>query len=99
MSFKKTIEIKPDWAEAHNALGMAYYQLFRFNEAISEFDKAIQQKPYYTEAKINRNRAMRSLERYEPEKRGLGVWAKLAIVLGGITLVTATIAVILNIRN
>jgi tetratricopeptide (TPR) repeat protein len=96
LSLKNAVQMKPDWAEAHNALGMAYYQLFRFNEAIIEFDRAIQYKPYYTEAKINKNRTMRSLERYEPEKRGLGIWAKLAIVIGAITLVATSIFIILT---
>jgi len=99
LSLKKAVTAKPDWAEAHNTLGMAYYQLFRFEEAITEFDKAIQLKAYYTEAKINRNRAMRSLERYAPVNRGLGLWAKLAIVFGIAVAITATTIIILNTRN
>lgn len=99
LSLKKAVQMKPNWAEAHNALGMAYYQLFRFDEAIIEFDKAIHYEPYYTEAKINKNRAMRSLTRYAPEKRGLGIWAKLAIVVGTITLIATSVFIILNTRD
>lgn len=95
LSLKKAIEFSPDWAEAHNLLGSAYYQLFKFNEAISEFDKAIQLKSYYTEAKINRNRAIRSLERYEPVESGMSSWKKIAIVLGiVVTAITATILIL-----
>ena len=99
LSLKKAVETAPDWAEAHNALGMAYFQLFKFDEAISEFDKAIQLKEYYTEAKINRSRAMRSIERYKPVERGLGFWQKFAVVFGIAAAATAITILILNTRN
>lgn len=98
LSLKKAVELSPDWAEVHNLLGTAYYQLFKFNEAISEFDKAVQLKPYYTEAKINRNRAIRSLERYEPVERGMSSWKKIAIVLG-VVITATTITIILLKRD
>ena len=91
LSLKKAVELSPDWAEAHNALGMAYFQLFKFDNAIAQFDKAIELKPYYTEAKINRNRTKNAVERYTPVKTfKIKLWSKIAIVISAITVIVVT---------
>lgn len=91
LGFGKAVELAPNWPEAHNALGMAYVEILRFRDAVDHFNKAIALKPDYNEARINRRKAMTSVERYEPMKKSrLSRWHKAAI-LGG---VTATIALI-----
>jgi lipoprotein NlpI len=96
LSFKKAIELSPNWAEAYNSLGMAYYQLFKFDDAIKQFDKAVELDQYYTEAKINRSRAMRSVDRYKPVKGGFKLWHKFAIASGVMVLAVATALLIAN---
>lgn len=94
LGFEKAVESAPDWPEAHNALGMAYVQLLRFGDAVAHFNKAIELKPDYNEAKINRRKAMTSVERYEPMKKSrLSRWHK-AVILGGITVTIALISAI-----
>ncbi|MGB9597776.1 MAG: tetratricopeptide repeat protein [Candidatus Poribacteria bacterium] len=96
LSFKKAIELSPDWAEAYNSLGMAYYQLFEFDDAIKQFDKAIELNPYYTEAKINKNRALRSIERYKPVKDGFKLWHRFVIVGGVLAIGVVSVILIKN---
>lgn len=40
-SLQETIRINPDDAEAHCGLGMVYYELRRYQEAIGAYKKAI----------------------------------------------------------
>ena len=83
LSFSKAVEQDPNWAEAHNALGEAYFFLFKYDEALKEFDKAIELKNDYTLAKINRNRTLRAIDRYEPVKGFKPkLWHKIAVVSG-----------------
>lgn len=83
LSFSKAVEQNPNWAEAHNALGEAYYFLFKYNEALKEFDRAIELKSDYTLAKINRNRTLRAIDRYEPVKGFKPkLWHKIVITSG-----------------
>ncbi len=83
LSFKKAIEQDPVWAEAHNALGEAYFFLLKYDEALKEFDKAIELKSDYTLAKINRNRTLRAIDRYEPVKSFKPkLWHKIVVVSG-----------------
>jgi len=85
LAFEKVVALVTDWPEAHNALGEAYVQLLRFEDAVAEFDKALELRHNYTRAEINRRRTMMSVQRYEPMKGPrLSHWHKLAI-LGGIT--------------
>jgi tetratricopeptide (TPR) repeat protein len=39
---KKAVEMRPDKASAHNNLGLSYFEREDFEEAFSEFNKAIQ---------------------------------------------------------
>ena len=49
----KALEIKPDYAEAHNNLGNALAGRGQFDEAIAHFRKALEIKPDYVEAHNN----------------------------------------------
>ena len=44
----KAIKIKPDYAEAHNALGFAYAETEDFPKAIEHYEKALKLKPDYS---------------------------------------------------
>lgn len=68
MAFQKAVELSPNSAYAHNALGEAYFQVLRFQDALKEFEKALTIKSDYTEAKLNRMRTLRAIERYQPVK-------------------------------
>ena len=95
LGFEKAVELARDWPEAHNALGMAYVQLLRFRDAVDHFNKAIELKPDYNEAKINRRKAITSVERYEPMKKSrLSRWHKAAI-LGGVTVTIALLSALI----
>ena len=45
--------MKPDYADAHNNLGIALYQQGRAAEAIREFQEALRLKPDYADARRN----------------------------------------------
>lgn len=97
LSFEKAIEQNPDWAEAHNALGEAYFFLFKYDEALKEFDKAIELKSDYTLAKINRNRTLRAIDRYEPIKGFKPkLWHKIVVVTAIVASLTVVSLIALN---
>ncbi|MDT7604559.1 MAG: hypothetical protein QOF61_2556, partial [Acidobacteriota bacterium] len=50
-AFKKALEIKPDYAEAHYNLGLIYARADQYPEAVAEFRQAIKTKPDYAEAR------------------------------------------------
>lgn len=51
--YRKTLELKPGWTDAHNNLGAALLRLGRFQEAIAEYEKMLEIKPRYAEAHNN----------------------------------------------
>ncbi|MFQ6091980.1 MAG: tetratricopeptide repeat protein [bacterium] len=51
--YKKAIEIKPDWAVAHNNLGLAYAKSDRGDLALQEYHEAIKIDPNLAEAHYN----------------------------------------------
>ncbi|HNW98060.1 MAG TPA: tetratricopeptide repeat protein [Bacteroidales bacterium] len=53
-SYTKAIEIKPDYAEAYNNRGNAYFQQKLYDKAMNDYVKAIELKPDYTEAYYDR---------------------------------------------
>lgn len=59
----KAINIKSDYAEAHNNLGVALKGLGRMDEAIDHCQKAIDIKPGYAEAHNNLGSALKELGR------------------------------------
>ena len=52
-SYNKAIEIKPDYAEPYNNLGVSLKTLGRHTEAITSYNKAIEIQPDYAEAYYN----------------------------------------------
>ena len=53
IAFKRAVELKPDWAAAHNNLGFAYGSLGKWKDAIDEHKEAIRLKPDYAGAHFN----------------------------------------------
>ncbi len=53
MYFLKAIELNPEYSEAYNGLGNAYYFKNNFNEAIKFYRKAISLNPKYSKAYAN----------------------------------------------
>ncbi len=51
--YRKALEIRPDFAEAHYDLGLIFARLDRLDEAITEYRNALEIKPDYAEAHNN----------------------------------------------
>ena len=51
--YKKTIELRPNDAHAHNNMGNAYKEMGDFDKAIKCYDRAINSKPDYASAHYN----------------------------------------------
>lgn len=63
-SFKKAIEIDPNYALAYYGLGKSYQELANYNEAIQYFKKALELKPDFFGAHINLGTVYHSLGAY-----------------------------------
>jgi tetratricopeptide (TPR) repeat protein len=59
----KVIELKPDFAGAWNLKGLEYVVLKKYEDAIASFDKALEIKPGYPEAKYNKEDAETELRK------------------------------------
>jgi len=57
------LQAKPDYAEAHNNLGVALAKQGRLKEAMSHFSEALRIKPSFREARDNMDRASRKMRR------------------------------------
>ena len=64
-SLRRAIQIKPDYAEAHNNLGLAFQDLGRLDEAEAGLRRAIQIKPDYAEAYSNLGITLKALGRLD----------------------------------
>jgi len=51
--YAKVVELKPDLAEAHNNLGVAYKKAGDLDKAAASFKRAVELKPGYSEARSN----------------------------------------------
>ncbi|MDQ3743778.1 MAG: tetratricopeptide repeat protein, partial [Acidobacteriota bacterium] len=51
--FTQAVRLRPEWAEAHNNLGVALGSQGRFKEAVGEHLEALRLKPGYTGALFN----------------------------------------------
>ena len=61
--FDKVIELKPDFAGAWNLKGLEYVVLKRYEDAIACFDKALEIRPSYPEARYNKEDAETELRK------------------------------------
>jgi tetratricopeptide (TPR) repeat protein len=50
----EAIKLKPDYVEAFNNRGLAYFNLGQYQRAIEDYDNALRLKPDYVEAYNNR---------------------------------------------
>ena len=64
-SYTKALQIKPDYAEAHNNLGAALSVLGKPGEAVASYDKALQIKPEFADAHNNLGNALKALGKPE----------------------------------
>lgn len=58
-SYRKALQLKPDYAAAHSNLGNIHMEQGRFAEAEAGYRKALQLKPDYAEAYLNLGNALR----------------------------------------
>ena len=74
--FDKVLALKPDFPGAWNLRGLEFVILKRYEDAIASFDKALEIRPSYLEAKYNKEdaetelRRMRAAEGKDEEERG-----------------------------
>ena len=61
--FKKAIKLDPGDCKVHNRLGSVYGNMGRYDEAMSEFKKALEINPHYGEAKDNYDKLVEFLGR------------------------------------
>jgi len=61
--FDKVLALKPDFAGAWNLRGLEFVVLKRYEEAIASFDKALEIRPNYPEAKYNKEDAETELRK------------------------------------
>lgn len=59
----KVIELKPDFAGAWNLKGLEYVVLKRYEDAIASFDRALEIRPSYPEARYNKEDAETELRK------------------------------------
>jgi tetratricopeptide (TPR) repeat protein len=52
--YSKVAELKPDWPEAHNNLGVAWKKKAELDKAVASFTRAVELRPEYSEAWSNR---------------------------------------------
>jgi len=57
------LKIKPDWAEAHNNLGIALASQGRISQALPHFERAVELNPNMADARANRDQARAALKK------------------------------------
>src|SRR5215469_116981 len=63
--YTEAIRLNPDYAEAYNGRGQAYFKLRQFDKAISDYGDAIRIKPDFAEAYSNRGFTYTRLGQFE----------------------------------
>ena len=67
-AYQSVIQYRPDLAEAHNNLGLIYYQTRNYTDAAQEFAVASRLAPGLIGAKLNLANAFKSLRDYEKSR-------------------------------
>jgi tetratricopeptide (TPR) repeat protein len=70
--FDKVLKLKPDFAGAWNLRGLEYVILKRYEEAIASFDKALEIRPVYPEARYNKEDAETELRKIKASEAKAG---------------------------
>jgi tetratricopeptide (TPR) repeat protein len=70
--FDKVLKLKPDFAGVWNLRGLEYVILKRYDEAIASFDKALEIRPVYPEARYNKEDAETELRKIKAAKGKAG---------------------------
>ena len=60
-SYRRALEIKPDYAEAHSNLGNALQDLGQLDDAVASYRRALEIKPDFAEAHNNLGNALKDL--------------------------------------
>jgi serine/threonine protein kinase/Tfp pilus assembly protein PilF len=63
--YSEAIRLKPDYPEAFNNRGVAYYSLKQYDKALSDYNEAIRLKPDDAEAFKNRGNVYYGLKQYD----------------------------------
>ena len=64
-SYRRALEIKPNYAEAHNNMGLAFQTLWRLDDAVASYRRALQINPDSAEAHNNLGNAFYELRRLD----------------------------------
>jgi tetratricopeptide (TPR) repeat protein len=64
-TYRKILDIKPNWAEAHNYLGSLLYDLRKLDLAIASYLRALTLRPDFAEAHNNLGNALRDQGQFE----------------------------------
>jgi len=67
-AYQLVIQLRPDLAEAHNNLGLIYYQTRNYTQAAQEFMVAYRLAPGLVGAKLNLGNAYKALREYEKSR-------------------------------
>jgi predicted O-linked N-acetylglucosamine transferase (SPINDLY family) len=65
IGFRRALQLKPDYAEAHYNLGLTLYNLGRLGEAEACYRRALQLKPDYAEALNNLGNVLQDIEQID----------------------------------
>ncbi|WP_394339701.1 tetratricopeptide repeat protein [Methanosarcina flavescens] len=66
--FDKVLKLKPDFAGVWNLKGLEFVVLKRYEEAIASFNKALEIRPSYPEARYNKEDAETELRKIRASK-------------------------------
>ena len=62
-SYKKAIDLKPNFAEAHNNMGIAFKGLNQLDDALKSFQRAVEINPKFASGHYNLGNIFKDLDR------------------------------------
>ena len=66
--YERAIQLKPDYPEAHNNLGVSLVSQGKLHEAVAQFNEALRHQSNYEDAQRNRQIVLLELEKRQREK-------------------------------